>query len=110
DQTMAQELLDSGVLNREQAARSPYANVLSSSLGGTTWVPVVSRTGIRRGDRLLLCTDGLTKHVPDEQIQRRMRELESSEQSARALLQDALDAGGTDNVTVLVLGTASPTP
>ncbi|HTL06049.1 MAG TPA: protein phosphatase 2C domain-containing protein [Gemmatimonadales bacterium] len=105
DQTMAQDLLDSGVLTPEQAARSPYANVLSSSLGGATWVPEVSRFDLKLGDKMLLCTDGLTKHVSDEQIERRMAELTSSEQAARALLQDALDGGGTDNVTVLVLRT-----
>jgi protein phosphatase len=103
DQTMAQDLLDSGVLSPEQAARSPYASVLSSSLGGSTWVPEVSRSDLKTGDVLLLCTDGLTKHVSDEQIAERMRQMTSSEQTARALLQDALDAGGSDNVTVLVL-------
>ncbi|HEV8598291.1 MAG TPA: protein phosphatase 2C domain-containing protein [Gemmatimonadales bacterium] len=103
DQTMAQDLLDSGVLSPEQAARSPYAHVLSSSLGGATWVPEVSRFDLKLGDILLLCTDGLTKHVTDEQIQGRMQALTSSEQTARALLQDALEAGGSDNVTVLVL-------
>jgi len=105
DQTMAQDLLDSGVLTPEQAARSPYANVLSSSLGGASWVPEVSRFDLKLGDKMLLCTDGLTKHVSDEQIERRMAALTSSEQAARALLQDALDGGGSDNVTVLVLRT-----
>jgi PPM family protein phosphatase len=105
DQTMAQDLLDSGVLSPEQAARSPYANVLSSSLGGATWVPEVSRFDLKLGDKMLLCTDGLTRHVSDEKIRQRMRELTSSEQAARALLQDALDGGGSDNVTVLVLRT-----
>lgn len=103
DQTMAQDLVDSGVLKPEQAAKSPYAHVLSSSLGGSTWAPEVSTADLRPGDVLLLCTDGLNKHVPDEQIRARMAAMESSEQVARALLQDALDAGGKDNVTVLVL-------
>jgi len=103
DQTMAQELLASGVLTKEQAERSPYQNVLSSSLGGSTWSPEVNRTELRYGDVFILCTDGLTRHVTDEQIARRLDGLTSSESAARALLQDALDAGGTDNVTVLVL-------
>ena len=103
DQTMAQDLLDSGVLSPEQAARSPYASVLSSSLGGATWMPEVSRSDLKVGDVLVLCTDGLTKHVSDEQIAARLREMTSSEQVARALLADALAAGGTDNITVLVL-------
>ncbi len=103
DQTMAQELLASGVLTPEQAARSPYSNVLSSSLGGSTWSPEVSRSDLRYGDVFLLCTDGLTRHVSDDLIAERLHGLTSSEAAARALLQDALDAGGTDNVTVLVL-------
>lgn len=103
DQTMAQDLVDSGVLKPEQAARSPYAHVLSSSLGGSTWVPEVSVADVQTGDIFLLCTDGLNKHVPDDLIRRRLTGLKSSEEAARALLQDALDAGGKDNVTVLVL-------
>jgi protein phosphatase len=108
DQTMAQELLASGVLTPEQAARSPYSNVLSSSLGGATWSPEVTHTDLRHGDVYLLCTDGLTRHVSDEQITRRLLNLRSSEQAARELLADALDAGGTDNVTVLVLRNTLP--
>ncbi|MGQ0703385.1 MAG: PP2C family protein-serine/threonine phosphatase [Gemmatimonadales bacterium] len=103
DQTLAQELLDSGVLSPEQASRSPYSNVLSSSLGGAVWKPEVSRSDLRHGDVVLLCTDGLTRHVSDDQMRARLSSLTSSEQAARALLQDALDGGGTDNVTVLVL-------
>ena len=103
DQTMAQELLESGVLSPEQASRSPYANVLSSSLGGATWIPEISRSDLRHGDVFVLCTDGLTRHVSDGQVRDRLAALTTSEQAARALLRDALDAGGTDNVTVLVL-------
>jgi len=103
DQTMAQDLVDSGVLNPEQAARSPYARVLSSSLGGSTWVPEVSRVDLRLGDMAMMCTDGLTKHVKDDVITKRLLAMTSSEQAARSLVDDALAAGGTDNITVLVL-------
>jgi protein phosphatase len=82
--------------------------VLSSSLGGATWSPEVTHTDLRHGDVYLLCTDGLTRHVSDEQITRRLLNLRSSEQAARELLADALDAGGTDNVTVLVLRNTLP--
>jgi len=103
DQTMAQDLVDSGVLKPEQAVKSPYAHVLSSSLGGSTWVPEVSKTDLKPGDRLLLCTDGLTKHVTAERIAQRLRENPYSEPAVRALVADTLAAGATDNVTVLVL-------
>lgn len=103
DQTMAQDLVDSGVLEPEQAKRSPYAHVLSSSLGGSTWVPEVSKTDLKTGDILVLCTDGLTKHVSGDVIAERIRTMTSSEQAARALVADTMAGGGTDNVTVLVL-------
>lgn len=103
DQTMAQDLVDMGALPAERATASPFSRILSSSLGGETTRPVVSTADLRPGDVLLLCTDGLTKHVSDERIAERLGGLASSEQAARDLLQDALDGGGTDNVTVVVL-------
>jgi serine/threonine protein phosphatase PrpC len=50
-----------------------------------------------------MCTDGLTKHVPDSRIKDRIATMTSSEEAGRALLDDALAGGGTDNVTVMVL-------
>ncbi len=103
DQTMAQDLVDSGVLKPEQAQRSPYAHVLSSSLGSSSWIPEVTKTEFKLGDALLLCTDGLTKHLSTEQIAERLRTMTSSEQAVRALVADTMAAGASDNVTVLVL-------
>jgi serine/threonine protein phosphatase PrpC len=103
DQTMAQDLVDSGVLKPEQAQKSPYAHVLSSSLGGSTWIPEVSKTDLMTGDILMLCTDGLTKHVPQDRIAERLRAMKTSEEAVRALVADTMAAGASDNVTVLVL-------
>jgi PPM family protein phosphatase len=50
----------------------------------------------------LLCSDGLTKHVPDSRIAERLGGMTSAQQACEGLLQDALDGGGTDNITVLV--------
>ncbi len=103
DQTMAQDLVDSGVLPAERARQSPFAHVLSSSLGGQTTQPAVIKSDLKWGDIILLCTDGLTKHVPDPKITERLQGLVSSEQACRALVDDALAGGGSDNVTALVL-------
>ena len=103
DQTMAQDLVDSGVLPADRAPRSPFANVLSSSLGGATTVPVVTKSDLKWGDVILLCSDGLTKHVGPERIAERLTGLTSSEQACRNLVDDALAAGGSDNVTVVVV-------
>ncbi len=103
DQTMAQDLVDSGVLPADRAPKSPFANVLSSSLGGATTLPVVVRSDLQAGDIMLLCSDGLTKHVSAERIAERLTGLSSSEQACRDLVDDALAGGGSDNVTVVVL-------
>lgn len=107
DQTVAQDLVDQGILPKAKATRSPFAHVLSSSIGGTTH-PSVSGFQLAPGDVHLLCTDGLTKHVTDEAIRERLLTLTSSEQACRALIQDALDGGGSDNVTAVVLRAIRP--
>ena len=103
DQTMAQDLVDLGALPKDAAAQSPLAHVLTSAMGASEASPDVTRIELHRGDALLLCTDGLTKHVSDERIAERMRARTSAEQVVRALVDDALAGGGTDNVTVLVV-------
>ncbi len=102
DQTVAQDLVDGGVLKPERAAASPFSRVLASSIGGDEASPVVTRFDIRqRGCVLLLCSDGLTTHLSDADIAGRLRTMESSEQLCRSLLDLALERGGTDNVTVV---------
>ena len=103
DQTMAQDMVDSGILPADRAQQSRFAHILSSSLGGRTSEPAVTPSDLKPGDLLMLCTDGLTKHVSDERIAARLVGLTSSEQAARQLVDDALADGGTDNVTVVVL-------
>jgi protein phosphatase len=104
---MAQELVDSGVMPATQAFRSRWANVLSSSIGGPQSAPVVHRLRQYWGQIGMLCSDGLTKHVPDERIRERLRTMTSARQVCEDLVNDALDAGGTDNITVVV-GRAVP--
>lgn len=107
DQTMAQDLVDRGVLEPERAAASPFGHVLVSAIGGAEAVPEVARLDLRHGSVVLLCTDGLTKHVADDEIAERLETMASSEEACRGLLELALQRGGTDNVTVLV-GRARP--
>ena len=101
DQTMAQELIDSGVF-AAAVRNTPLANVLSSSIGGSQTAPVVTRVPTTWNTVHLLCSDGLTKHVSDEKIAERLRTMTSARQACEQLLQDALDGGGTDNITVCI--------
>jgi protein phosphatase len=102
DQTIAQELVDQGILSRAQAPHTQFAHVLSSALGADTAEPVVTRLQADWHNVHLLCSDGLTKHVSDEQIAARLRTMTSAKQVCEQLLQDALDGGGTDNITIIV--------
>jgi protein phosphatase len=101
DQTLAQDLVDKGALPADRAANSPFAHVLASAIGGREALPDVTTFMVGPGDVLLLCSDGLTKHVTDEQIAEACRTQKGSEQLARTLLEMALAGGGSDNVTVL---------
>lgn len=106
DQTYAQDLVEEGVFSREDAKSSPLNNMLSSAIGATEAIPEITRVEItERGSVILLCTDGLTKHVSDAEIETVLSTIESAEQVAQALLQLALERGGTDNITI-VLGRA----
>jgi len=107
DQTLAQDLVDQGVFTRAVAESSRLNNVLSSAIGGETTTPVVTRLRASWRNVHLLCSDGLTKHVNDEQIAMRLRTMTSARQVCEQLLQDALDGGGSDNITVIV-GRAMP--
>lgn len=107
DQTVAQALVDQGILTPTLGQVSPLSNVLASSIGGPQTAPVVTRMRAEWENVHLLCSDGLTKHVSDDQIADRLRSMKSARQVCEQLLQDALDGGGIDNITVLV-GRALP--
>jgi protein phosphatase len=112
DQTIAQELVDQGVFTPAIAQRSQFNHVLSSAIGGEHTAPRVTRLQADWGSVHLICSDGLTKHVSDGQIADRLGAMTSARGACDALLQDALDAGGTDNVTIIVgrTGPRPPTP
>lgn len=106
DQTVAQSLVDEGVLRKDQLKSSPLNHVLASAIGASEAMPEVSRVDVRkRGSVILVCTDGLTKHVSDDEIAKHLGAMESAEQVCGQLLQLALDRGGSDNIT-LVAGRA----
>jgi protein phosphatase len=102
DQTMAAELIELGILKPTDASQSRWSHMLSSSIGGTQTAPKVTRYDHVWGDVHLLCSDGLTRHVPDDRIRDRLLGMTSARHACETLLQDALDAGGADNITIIV--------
>lgn len=104
DHTMGQILADAGLLDPRDLPRAPQSNVLTRAAGhGDGHLPVdVERIGIEPGDQLLLCTDGLTKELPDNDIERVLATSTSPALAADVLLGLALERGGRDNITVVV--------
>ncbi len=103
DQTVVQDLVDRGALQPDEAASSPFSSMLVQAIGGDMEVqPVISRVQMEPNDTLLLCTDGLTKHVTDEEMRSALLDIAGSEDATRRLLDTALERGATDNVTVIV--------
>jgi serine/threonine protein phosphatase PrpC len=102
DQTMGDFLTGEGVLTDEQARAGGLHNVLASAIGGPEMSPTIGLLDLVSGDALLLCTDGLTKHVSDEAIAAVLAADHTPEQVCRTLVAAALAGGGSDNVTVVV--------
>jgi serine/threonine protein phosphatase PrpC len=103
DHSLLNEYLRLGVIGPEKAAHFPYKNVIVRALGLSPNVDVdlATDTVILR-DRYLLCSDGLTDLVDDETIRRQLQQLGRPAADARALVDLALAAGGSDNVTAVV--------
>lgn len=101
DQTMAQVLIDAGVVPSADRSMARWENVLVSALGGREASPVLTARTLLWEDVMLLCTDGLTRHVTDGEIAEQLAGDRSSEDICRSLLALTLERGATDNVTVV---------
>lgn len=107
DHSEVQELVDEGVLSEEEARRSPRRNIVTRSIGVSRELLVDSwRLAPVAGDRYLLCTDGLTNELTDDEIAPLLGSGTVAE-AAEALVDGALRAGGRDNVTVVVVEVGS---
>jgi len=104
DQTVAQRFVDSGELRPEDVETSKWSHVLWNVVGGDSdeLNSEVYKARLELGDTLLLCTDGLTKHLADNQIVELLEAERGSEAACRRMIDTANEAGGTDNITVIV--------
>jgi len=104
DHTYAQLLVDTGQLAPADLALSRHRHVLTNALGASCDEVQVDtdRLQLEDGDRLLLCSDGLTDLVDDAAIAGILREVTGSSEACERLVQRALESGGRDNVTVIV--------
>ena len=109
DDSYVQELIDSGALDEEAARTHPQRSVVTGALDGQpNRRPTMSVAPARAGDRLLLCSDGLTDLVDEAAVRCALLET-SARVAAQTLVDLALDAGGKDNVSVVVADVTATT-
>jgi protein phosphatase len=104
DHTLAQAMIDAGLVGPDDTATRAMRHVLTAALGttGEPSDPQVQRLHLSDSDQLLLCTDGLTEMVADDSIAAVLTEASSSAAACQHLIDLALAGGGLDNVTVVL--------
>lgn len=106
DHSLVQSLIDQGVLTEQEAQYDPRRNAITMALGVRELETVRADTVSDRwrpGDKILMCSDGLTDCVADEEIEEILHEEGSDQELVERIIQKALTAGGRDNITVVVV-------
>jgi PPM family protein phosphatase len=110
DHSVVQELVDSGAISREQAESHPDSNVITRAIGfNEIPAPDFWLIPVTEGLRLMICSDGLTKELSDDDMRAHMVAGLPARETARALVEAALGRGGRDNVTVIVVDVVTTT-
>jgi PPM family protein phosphatase len=105
DHSWVAEQVANGILTPEEARRHPFRNVITQALGNGGGLDVsVKELEVHEMDRLLLCSDGLSGMVQDADIARIVHGADSLENAARQLVEKAMEHGGEDNITVVIVG------
>ena len=103
DHSLVDELVRRGKLTEEQAAEHPQRSIITRALGAEPTVEVDTWTyPVRAGDVILLCSDGLTSMVPEEQVEEILAASRDLKLAAQQLIDEANTAGGRDNITVVL--------
>jgi protein phosphatase len=109
DHSLLQEQIDAGLITEEQAAFSSNKNLVTRAVGVEDTVMLESHLhDLLPGDLVLLCSDGLSDMLDDERIGTLLQACESIETGARALITAANDAGGKDNIAVILVRVQGP--
>jgi len=104
DHSLVDEQVRMGHMTQEDADRSPLKNVITRAIGTQPTVePDISQIPLESGDILLLCSDGLTREVPEENIASILRGPGTLDEQCRKLIEAAIEAGAHDNVTAILV-------
>ena len=113
DHTLLQDLLDKGVLEQEEAIKNPLGSVLIQSIGQEKSAPLkidIEEGELYKDERILLCSDGLSGEVSDEEMESIFSQGIGEQETAESLVNAALGKGGSDNITALVIPAAVDAP
>jgi serine/threonine protein phosphatase PrpC len=109
DHTQIEELIEQGLLLREDAENHPSANIITRAVGAMDELYVdITRYEIREGDIFLLCSDGLDKEVSEQEISQLLSQTGNASQLAQSLLDLTLERGARDNVTITLAKALKP--
>ena len=102
DHSYVQQLVEDGKITREEATNHPKKNMLTKALGCTPYVePDIRARNVEKGDIIIMCSDGLTNMVTEQEIFEALKE--NAEKAPEVLVQKANNAGGYDNITVVTI-------
>ena len=102
DHTLVEEMVMKGLITPREAKYHPKRNYITRALGTADYVEVdITNVDMEKGDIFFLCSDGLSNHVEDGRILQITRDAATPEEALEKLIQEALDAGGSDNITAL---------
>ncbi len=104
DHSWVQEQVNAGILSEDEAKSHPLKNVVTRALGGAAHVSVdLIEVPVRAGDRYLLCSDGLTGMLPDEELYEHFRTVGALDATVKSLIEVANARGGVDNITAILV-------
>src|SRR5690554_2730776 len=104
DHSVVEELVSKGTITKEEAGYHPHKNVLTKALGVPGEVEAeISEIATVKGNRILMCTDGLTSMLSDDEIAGLISQKTSPQKIAELLVQEANNKGGHDNISVIVV-------
>lgn len=104
DDSYVQELIESGALSEQDAQGDPRSHLITRFIGhGRTASPTYRLRLLRAGDRVVLCSDGVSERLTDEALQTVLQPFTTAQDAADAAVWAAQEAGGTDNLTAVVL-------
>lgn len=104
DDSLLRELIDQGHLSEEQASEFLYKNIITKAIGAEPSIePGVHYDEAREGDIYMMCSDGLTDMLSDEEISKVMEKMHSVDEGVDRLISEAIGRGGHDNITIVML-------